>query len=198
MEVDHSIAPTISMPETAATLSTSANDEFHGSAGTLGAMELDRATVAYVVASRKHFDRLRQATGQLAGLLVLAASGVNSITPEHAVLAAARAAYAEAAANIRCIGVPERARHQHHHLLLAVDLIGVALQHCGSEIAAYAINRRNIDDALHPLQRGYAHLQQAAALLPGFEVIAFAQGCCASHPAVMNPPATSVIKSNKD
>ncbi len=193
MEIDHSIAPTISTPEAGATLSASEREDFRGSTSPVGATELDRATVAYVLASRKGFDRLRQATGQLAGLLVLAASGVKSITPEHAVLAAARAAYAEAAANLHCVGVPERARHQHYHLLLALDLIGVALQHCGNEIAAYAFNCRNIDDALQPLQRGYAHLQQAAALLPGFEVIAFAQGCCASHPAVMNPPSASVI-----
>ncbi len=147
---------------------------------------IDRRTVAYVLSVQEHFDHLRQTAGQLAGLLVLAASGARSITPDHDVLAAAAASHRFVAVHLPRVNVPERAREQHSYLLQALDLIGTALRACQRDIAKYARSNASVTDALRPLQAGYAHLQRAATLLPGFEVIDFAQGCCASHPAVLD------------
>jgi len=36
---------------------------------------------------------------------------------------------------------------------------------------------------LAPLRAGFQELQWAAAALPGFEIVAFSQGCCALHAA---------------
>ena len=44
---------------------------------------IDNETVAYILVARKHFEDLRQVAAQLAGLLVLAAAGGKSATPDH-------------------------------------------------------------------------------------------------------------------
>jgi hypothetical protein len=38
--------------------------------------------------------------------------------------------------------------------------------------------RVDLDPILTPLRAGYTHLQHAANALPGFEMVAFDQGCC--------------------
>lgn len=186
MEIDHSLRPSLvgaELGDDASFAGTAASSREPGEPS-----QLDGRTVAYVLKTRGHFDLLRQAAGQLAGLLVLAVCGVKAITPEHAVLTSAESAHAEAAAELRRLDdVPDRAKHHHHHLVLALDLIDVALARCRKDIAAYGTGRRDVDEALRPLKSGYAHLQHAAALLPGFEILAFSQGCCASHPAVQKP-----------
>jgi hypothetical protein len=37
-----------------------------------------------------------------------------------------------------------------------------------------------IDPVIVPLRLAYEHLQKSASALPGFEIVAFAQGCCAA------------------
>jgi hypothetical protein len=37
------------------------------------------------------------------------------------------------------------------------------------------------DCVLPPLRRGYDQLRKGAETLPGFEMVAFTQGCCALH-----------------
>jgi hypothetical protein len=130
----------------------------------------DEATVAYILETRKHFEDLRQVSGQLAGLLVLAAAGSKSAGPHHPMLQAAHQLYENASEAIHCTAVPASARCHHAHLLQAAQALRRALveARAGAEI----------DSVLRPLRAAYAHLQQASNELPGFDMIAFGQGCC--------------------
>ena len=146
---------------------------------------IDDATARYVLHARVSFDLLRQAAGQLAGLLVLAAAGGPS-AQDHPMLGLAGGCVAEALDGLRALAPPERGAHHHRHLLRAAGAIGTAL---GS--ARERLSRRDdasMDAILVPLRIGYRHLQWAAGALPGFEIVAFGQGCCAAHPAVSGPP----------
>lgn len=140
---------------------------------------LDDATITYVMAARLAFDGLRKAEGQLAGVLVLAAAGGRSAAG-HPVLALARDVWREAADQIGTLPRPPRARHHYHHLRRAAACVGRALA------AARRLTGRNpavVDAILEPLRAAHQELQYAAASLPGFEIVAFQQGCCASHAA---------------
>jgi hypothetical protein len=143
---------------------------------------LDDRTVAYILETRGPFEDLRRVASQLAGLLVLAAAGAKSATPEHPALAGARETLAEAGDRVRHTQPTDRSRRHHDHLLHAVRALETA--------AAAACDRRSgrtagdIDLVLKPLRTGYAHLQEAADRLPGFELVAFANGCCARFPPI--------------
>lgn len=147
---------------------------------------VDAATLAYVLATRPPFDLLRQAAGQLAGILLLAAVG-SAEARSHPGLPPAAACCAEAHERLRRAVPTPRAAHHHRHLLQAAAAVGAAL-------TAIAHLRRHDDATIAavqaPLQEGYRHLQWAAGALPGFEIVAFAQGCCASHPAVRTVDTT--------
>jgi hypothetical protein len=182
MRIDHSLRPDPIPPSGAAGApsATSCCDDHVAIAADELSRALDEATVAYVLATRPHFDGLRQAASQLAGLLVLAASGARSITQEHAMLDAARQAHAEAADGLASATVSARARHHHRHLVEAAQVIEIALKRATESMHDYAAGRRDVDAALAPLKAGYRHLQWAAAALPGFELIDFQGACCAS------------------
>jgi len=62
---------------------------------------IDDKTVAYIVGAQKYFEDLRQIAAQLAGLLVLAAAGGKSATPDHPMLEAAELLHESASAGIR-------------------------------------------------------------------------------------------------
>lgn len=138
---------------------------------------VDDSTAAYILETRKCFEDLRQVTAQIAGVLVLAAAGGDSATPDHPMLAAAAGLHAAATDLLRGIRPTERARAHHHCLTQAADSLAIAL---------VASNRLEIDPVIDPilvpLRAAYAHLQRASNSLPGFEMVAFAQGCCAVHP----------------
>jgi hypothetical protein len=139
---------------------------------------LDDATLAYVLAMREPFDLLRRAEGQLAGLLVLAAAGGRSAAG-HPMLPSAVAAAREAGDAIRAVGVPRRARHHHHHLTQACRSIELAL-----DAARRHLHRRDqeaFDASLAPLKLAHRHLHWATVALPGFELVAMAEACCAGH-----------------
>lgn len=145
---------------------------------------LDDATLGYVAAMRAPFDLLRQAAGQIAGVLVLTVSARRGAAG-HPMLDLANTARREAADTLLRTEPPPRCAHHHRHLLAAMREIGAAL-------AAARRNLRADDDAgteaiLAPLRAGYKDLQWAASALPGFEIVAFSQGCCARHPAP-DPP----------
>lgn len=138
---------------------------------------LDDATIAYVMAARQAFDGLRRVEGQLAGVLVLAAAGGRSAAG-HPVLAIAWDVWAEAADTIGSLTVPPAGRHHYRHLRRAAACIGRAMS------ATRRLSGRNpivIDATLGPLRAAHRELQCAAAALPGFEIVAFQQGCCAIH-----------------
>jgi len=132
--------------------------------------ELDDATAAYILETRRSFEDLRQIAAQLAGLLVLEAAGAQSI-PDHPMLAAAEELYQDAVEAAQRARVTPRARRHHDHLVQAAADIRAALAAAQRSLA--------IDPILIPLRAAYAQLQSAGRELPGFEMVAFAQGCCA-------------------
>jgi len=133
--------------------------------------QLDDATAAYILETRRCFEDLRQVAAQLAGLLVLEAAGAQSALPEHPMLAAAEQLYADAVEGVRRARVTDGARRHHDHLLQAALALREALSAAHRSLA--------IDPILVPLRVAYARLQKAGAELPGFPMVAFEQGCCA-------------------
>jgi len=131
---------------------------------------VDDDTTAYILENRKHFEDLRQVASQLAGLLVLNAAGSKSAGPHHPMLEAADQLYQETIENIQRAKVTLRARQHHYYLLQAAAALRTALS---------AANRgMDVDPVLTPLRAAYDHLQHASNELPGFDMVAFDQGCC--------------------
>jgi hypothetical protein len=136
---------------------------------------VDDVTAAYILETRKCFEDLRQAAAQIAGVLVLAAAGGNSAAPDHPMLEAAAELHKKACDDLRSVRPSQRARAHHHCLTQASDALAIAL---------VAARHMEIDPILFPVRAAYAHLQRAADTLPGFEMVAFEQGCCAIHRAL--------------
>jgi hypothetical protein len=134
----------------------------------------DERTVAYVIAAQPVFDDLRQVAGQLAGLLVLAATGSRESTPDHPMLRISTQVFANAEDGVKraSVLVSEPARPHYRSLADASASLRDALERA----AAWPLD---VDAVLVPLQRAYAHLQAASRALPGFPVIEMSQGCCA-------------------
>lgn len=133
--------------------------------------ELDDATAAYVLETHKAFEDLRQVAAQLAGLLVLEAAGARSELPQHPMLSAAEELVREAGETVRSARVTLRAGRHHTHLVqAAADL------HCALRAAR---RRLAVDPILMPLRSAYAQLEAASRELPGFEMVAFGNSCCA-------------------
>jgi len=138
---------------------------------------MDDATAAYVIEARRHFEDLRQVASQLAGLLVLAASGAKSALPDHPMLESAEQLYSSALDGVRATRPTVRASLHHGYLLSAASDLRSALAAARVHLLPSALGVE-IDPVLVPLRAAYAHLQKAAGALPGFEMVAFAQGCC--------------------
>ncbi len=149
--------------------------------------ELDDATAAYALTMRQPFEDLRQAAAQLAGVLVLAAAGSRQATPDHPMLALARHALDQATDSIRAASVPPRMRHHHRHMHAAATWIARAMTTTVGKPAAGGMP--DVDATLKLLRRGWQELQWTTGALPGFEIVAFDQGCCALHAG--NAPAAS-------
>jgi hypothetical protein len=136
---------------------------------------LDDRTTAYVLETQRPFQDLREVASQMAGVLVLAASGA-AISFDHPAVQAARETLEHAASGIRRARPSVRARAHHASLVAAAGLLEDALR------AAPALGRgepsAGVDAVLVPLKSGYRHLQEAAGRLPGFELLSFDQGCC--------------------
>jgi len=149
---------------------------------------LDDRTATYILETRRPFEDLRQVASQLAGLLVLAASGATSAVPDPAMLHAAREAFTRAADEIRGAQPSIRSRQHHGHLLKAVAAIDRAFCAASTHLftrrgggeAGRGDRAAGVDVVLTPLKAGYEQLQAAADRLPGFELIAFTQGCCST------------------
>jgi len=131
---------------------------------------LDDDTTAYILETRKLFEDLRQVASLLAGLLVLNAAGSQSAGPHHPMLDAADQLYRETIESIHHARVTARAQQHHRCLLQASAALRTALTAAHSTV--------EIDPVLTPLRAAYAHLQRASNELPGFEMVAFDQGCC--------------------
>jgi hypothetical protein len=131
---------------------------------------IDDQTAAYVLAAQPCFEDLKQVAAQLAGLLVLEASGSRNATPDHPMLASAEQAYRNAADGLRSARVPARARMHHDHLLTASAKLQGALR-----------SMRASADPLALIEGAYADLRSASRTLPGFQMISFERGCCAAR-----------------
>jgi hypothetical protein len=131
---------------------------------------VDDATAAYIVENQKCFEDLKQVASQLAGWLVLAATGSKEAAPDHPVLGFARELFREATEDMRRARPTERARLHYEHLARAAASIGTALKEAGGGL--------NVDRILTPLRAGYAELERAADALPGFEKVAYNRACC--------------------
>jgi hypothetical protein len=158
-------------------------------------MSLDDQTIRYVIAIRPHFEDLRQVAAQLAGLLVLAASGASMATPEHPMLVAAQRTYDAANDGIRRIQPSPGARAHHRHLLKAAEVLGRALREMRGTAARTAASQ--VDRVMPALRAGYGSLQRAARALPGFELVDFDRGCCSVHARPLpEPGARSLVRQH--
>jgi len=131
---------------------------------------VDSDTAAYIIEARRHFEDLRQVESQLAGLLVLAAAGARSAGPHHPMLKSADHLYQEAVERLHHTRVTPRAQAHHDHLLRAATALRSALSAAHRNAA--------IDAVLRPLRAAHESLHQASRDLPGFDMVAFEQGCC--------------------
>jgi hypothetical protein len=137
----------------------------------------DDLTVAYIVESQPLFEDLRQVAAQVAGLLVLAATGSREAAPDHPMLGAAEVLFKETLERVERTRATEHARPHRDSLRQAAQALGEALPAVRTLLAAP--NGANFDPVLIPLRDGYSHLQRASRVLPGFRMVAFEQGCCA-------------------
>ena len=140
--------------------------------------EIDDATAGYVAAMRHPFELLRQAEAQIAGLMVLATASGQAIAG-HPMLELAAAAQREAEDGIRAVRVPEPARHHHLHVLEALNEIRRTV--AASRRCLARRDEAAIDAVIDPLRRAHRHLLWATGALPGFEIVALSQACCAQH-----------------
>ena len=136
---------------------------------------LDDKTIAYVLAARPAFDLLRDAASQLAALLVLAAAGGRS-AQDNPVFALVRSAQVEARDLIGTLRPGPHGAHHHRHLVMGLDALAKACD----EASRY-LHKGHNEKALTLLREALGQLHFAAGALPGFEVVAFGQACCAAH-----------------
>ncbi len=140
---------------------------------------LDDRTVAYVVAAQPVFEDLRQVAAQIAGMLVLFATGSKTAAPDHPLLGTASQLFAQAADAVERMQalVTNPARLHHDKLRSAADALREALAATRIELGKPGI-AAELDAPLVPLRHAYDCLQHAASALPGFQMVAFDQGCC--------------------
>jgi hypothetical protein len=142
-----------------------------------GPENVDDETVAYILEAQKYFEDLRQVAAQLAGLLLLAAAGGKSATPDHPMLDAAERLHESAVAGIRSLHPTARATPHRDYLSRAAAALECALSSARSHLWQ-AEQNAGMEPILHPLQAAYDQLRLAAGALPGFEMISFEQACC--------------------
>jgi hypothetical protein len=145
----------------------------------------DDRTTAYVIAVHPHFEDLRQVAAQLAGLLVLAATGSKEASPHHPMLESAKLACVQAVDGVNRVAALTSDHTRAHHRKL-VDA-GAALAHALASADTWPID---VDAVLLPLRMAYAHLQRASQLLPGFQIVSFEQACCGNQRSTQSTQST--------
>jgi hypothetical protein len=153
---------------------------------------IDDETVAYTLEAHKCFDDLRQVAAQLAGLLVLAAAGGQSATPDHPMLEAAGRLHESASASIRDLRATPRASAHRDYLSRAAAALECALASAQTHLWRAGRNAE-VQPIMLPLQAAYDQLRLAAGALPGFEMISFEQACCGPQ-----THATQISTSKQD
>lgn len=160
----------------------------------IGSIDSEGGCSSYTEAVRPAFDDLRKAAMQLAGLLVLSVTGVREAV-DHQMFESTIESYAEATEVLRRVKPPLPGVHQYTHLLQAHAAVGAAIQlarvtlHKGDEAQGHL---------RQSLQQGLDHLRWAARAVPGFEIVAFSQGCCAAHTMASSTDTVLRCKSTED
>jgi hypothetical protein len=178
MAIDHSLTPdrlVLSAAEAEAQCGCADHDRFAGELSDT----LDDRTIRYVLETRPHFEDLRHAVGQVAGMLVLAAAGSKTVTQDHPLFAVARTTLERVSDGIAAAHPSGRAVHHHRHLVAAAGGLGLALKRAREDLHLHGIDRARVDPVLELLHGAYRNLAWAAQALPGFELISFDQACCA-------------------
>jgi hypothetical protein len=178
MAIDHSLTPD-RLVLNAPVAEAQCGCEDHGRFADALGDGLDDRTIRYILATRPHFEDLRHAVGQVAGMLVLAAAGAKTVTQDHPLFATARATLERVSDGIAAAQPSGRALHHHRHLIAAVGGLGLALKQAREDLHLHGIDRARVDPVLRSLQIAYQNLAWAAQALPGFELISFDQACCA-------------------
>jgi hypothetical protein len=178
MAIDHSLMPDRLALNAAAAEPQCDCEDHNRFAGALSD-SLDDRTIRYILETRPHFEDLRHAIGQVAGMLLLAAAGSKTVTQDHPLFATARATLARVADGIGVAQPSGRALHHHRHLVAAIGGLGFALKRAQEDLHLHGIDRARVDPVLDLLETAYRNLAWAAQALPGFELISFDQACCA-------------------
>ena len=130
-------------------------------------------TTAYILAAQPVFEDLRLVAAQLAGWLVLAATGSKDASPHHPMLESAKRVCVQTVEGVNRAGAlaSDHTRPHHRNLIDAAEALTNALAAADS----WPID---VDAVLIPLRIAYAHLQSASTLLPGFQMVSFDRACC--------------------
>ncbi|CAM2188113.1 conserved hypothetical protein [Paraburkholderia sacchari] len=132
------------------------------------------ATRRYIELSQPVFDELRDIAGQLATLLLAAATNDKFLVVEHPALEVVAHRLDEARQQAAALRPPAMALHHHHHL-------SAALERFGDTIETMRLKGRLIghdDDGLGALKIAWREMQYVSRALPGFETIDVERGCC--------------------
>ncbi len=140
--------------------------------------EFQDGSIAYAIGMQLPFECLRNAAAQLAGVLILAATGSRAGSPDHPIVAVAVDNHQQAVDGMGVVKVPAESRHRHLHMIRASSLIADAVV---SFKSVTTWKHSNIDAALSLLIRGWAELRLASASLPGCEIVDLKHACCADH-----------------
>ena len=135
-----------------------------------------------------NFERLRDVAAQLAGLLVLAASGAGSAAPDHPMLRSAEMLFHESTDGIRRTRATDRARAHHAHLTQAAGSLEAALAAARDRLGR---PQADLDPILTPLRAGYdapAARRQRAARVRGCRVRARLLRHRPARPTPARPP----------
>lgn len=141
-------------------------------------------SIAYAMGIQLPFERLRNAAAQLAGVLILAATGSRAGSPDHPIVSVAADNHQQAIDGLGAVKVPGDSRHQHLHMMRASSLIADALFAFKSVPTS---KNSNIDAALSLLVRGWSELRFASVAIPGCEIVDFKHACCADHQKSKSP-----------
>lgn len=139
--------------------------------------ELDEPTVSYVLAAQRPFDDLRQAVGHVSGWLVLAALRAADAVADHPALLRAAELLGECRQTLPQMRATARAREHHECLMRAARTLDLAVR--SAQTRAQARTDADIHRLSLTVKAAYADLAAATAALPGFQIVSFADACCA-------------------
>lgn len=138
----------------------------------------DDGTLRYIEAATSCFEDLRAVTAQLAGLLLLSASGARSAGPHHPMLAVAADLLDGARdATLRLTPRSSQTRHHHEHLVATATHLTEAL----AQLRTAPLGREGVAGPTRWVNAAWSELGATSRALPGFDLIDLTGACCAMH-----------------